>query len=125
MTHYLRRAVSLGAITAGLAIATAHVSAAPPPNSTLDPTVTVNFGELNTSTAEGTRVLYDRLSAAARAVCAAGGEWYPRVYFAQRECYRATLDHVVARLNLPRLTVLHRARTRDASGTPHLQARNR
>jgi UrcA family protein len=105
-------------------VASPHVSAAPQFHNPLDPAVTVQFGELNTATAEGTRVLYDRLSAAAHAVCDAGVHWYPKAYFEQRECYRATLDRVVARLNLPLLTALH-AKSQRPPDVPSLQAGNR
>lgn len=125
MAHSLARAASALAISATLAIATSQAAAAPAPNSPLTSAVAVNFGDLNIATAEGTRVLYDRLGAAARAVCSTGASWDPKVYFSQRECYRATLDSVVSRLNLQQLTALHRARTQHASESPHLQARNR
>jgi UrcA family protein len=85
-------------------------SAGPKPAS-LDPVVTVRFDDLNLSTAAGTQVLYARLSAAARAVCSTGADWYPSVHWAQAQCYRSSLDHAVAILRLPGLTALHRKET--------------
>jgi len=124
MTHSLVRAVSALAVGASLAIATSHAAAAPS-NNRLDPPVAVTFGDLNLATAQGTRILYDRLSAAAHAVCTTGASWDPKAYFAEKDCYRATLDRVVAKLNLLQLTALHRTRTQRASEGPRLQASNR
>jgi len=52
-------------------------------------------------------ILYGRISAAAMAVCSGGGAWYPTQARARQDCYRATLDQVIAKLNLPLLTALH------------------
>ena len=74
------------------------------------PAVTVRFGDLNTSTPQGIRELYSRLRMAANEVCDTQS-WYPSAYWSQRLCSRATLDNLVIRLNLPRLTALHRDAT--------------
>jgi len=100
-------------------------SADPQPQHSLDPVVSVEFGDLNTSTEQGSRVLYDRIRTAVRIVCERGAHWDPREYFAHRGCSRATLDHVVAQLNLPLLTARHVAMTHREVTGPSLQAGNR
>jgi UrcA family protein len=81
------------------------------PDHGLTPAITVKFADLNTSTAEGISVLYSRIIQAADGVCGAEARWYPTQFWSQQECYRTTLDSVVARLNLPRLTALHLSTT--------------
>jgi UrcA family protein len=86
----------------------------------LDPivTVTVHFDDLDTSTAAGSHILYGRIIAAAEAVCNnAAADWYPSQHWARQECFRATLDSVVAKLNIPTVTALHFNKTR-----PHMVA---
>jgi len=80
------------------------------------PQVTVTFGDLRTSTPEGIRELYARIRSAASEVCLKQPAWYPTEYWTQQDCYRHTLNNVVLRLNLPRLTALHRASTRELPG---------
>jgi len=75
------------------------------------PAITVQFGDLNTSTPQGIRALYSRLSAASVQVCGSQSTWYPTAYWSQKECSRTTLENLVARLNLPQLTALHREST--------------
>ena len=93
--------------------ARAMAGQAPAPAS--KPAITVKFADLNLSSIEGIRSLYSRISSAANQVCGAEPRWYPTEYWSQKECYRATLDSAVTRLNLPQLTALHRSITR---GTP-------
>ena len=89
-----------------------HSLAAGPRSDTgSSPTVVVQFGDLNTSTPEGIRALYSRLSAASVQVCGSQSTWYPTAYWSQKECSRTTLENLVARLNLPQLTALHREST--------------
>jgi UrcA family protein len=89
--------------------------------------VTVHFDDLNTSTQAGVSVLYARVRGAASVVCrSGGGEWYPGMRWESETCYRATLDRVVARLNIATLTSLHLASThRGTSPKRELQAGNR
>ena len=117
------KSISKWFFVVGLAAAASCALAGEQPGRSLDPVVTVNFADLNTSTPEGSRVLYGRIVAATRAVCSKGADWYPRVYWSQQDCYRSTLDQVVAKLNLPALTALHLARTHQMGSS--LQARNR
>jgi UrcA family protein len=125
MINSVRRSVSTWAVTVGLVAATASALAGPQPKRSLEPVVTVHFADLKTSTVEGSQVLYARISAAALAVCSAGADWYPSQYWAGRDCYRATVDRVVARLNLPLLTALHHARPQPGPDVPALQAADR
>jgi len=122
MTTSIHRSISTSFIAVALAVVASHAAAAPPSQPSLEPRVTVRFGDLNTSSVEGIRVLYARINDAARAVCDSGALWYPSVYWTSKECYRATVDQVVAKLNLPALSALNVAATHRA---PALQARNR
>jgi UrcA family protein len=125
MTLSVTRSIASSVLAAALALGVSHAMAGPQSPPSLDPSVTVQFGDLRTSTAEGIRVLYARINSAADAVCSRGADWYPREYWARRECLRATVEHVVERLNLPSLTALHRARMPRALNAPALQAGNR
>jgi UrcA family protein len=125
MTTLVTRSISASVFAFGLAIAASHALADPQPKRSLEPAVTVRFADLNTSTAEGSRVLYARVSAAALAVCAGGFDWYPRGHWVQKVCYRDTVEHVVAMLNFPALTAVHLARTHRGPAAFGLQAGNR
>jgi UrcA family protein len=94
----------------GLAAVASGALAGEQPGRSLDPVVTVHFADLNTSSRDS-RILYERIAKAAQDVCNAQVDWYPSEYWSHQECYRATVDHVVAKLNLPALTALHVART--------------
>ena len=95
----------------GLAAVASGALAGEQPRLSLDPVVTVHFADLNTSSREGSRILYGRIAKAAQDVCNTQVDWYPSEHWSHQECYRATVDHVVAKLNLPALTALHVART--------------
>jgi UrcA family protein len=126
MTMSPTRSIALCMLAAVLALGQSHAKAGPQPDRSLEPHVTVQFGDLKTSTAEGIRVLYERINSAADAVCSrGGGDWYPAEHWARQECVRATVDHVVRRLDLPRLTAMHRARVPHAPAPPALSAGNR
>ena len=107
----------------GLAAVASGALAGEQPRLSLDPVVTVHFADLNTSTPEGSRTLYERIAKAAQDVCNTGVDWYPSEHWSHQECYRATVDHVVAKLNLPALMALHVARTRRTGSS--FQASNR
>jgi UrcA family protein len=125
MINSVRRSVSTWALAVGLMAAAASASAGPQPKRSLEPVVIVHFADLKTSTAEGSRILYARISAAALAVCSGGADWYPSQHWAGRDCYRATVDRVVNKLNLPLLTALHHARPEPGPDVPALQAADR
>ena len=76
---------------------------------TIDPApITVRYDDLNLANPEGARVLYRRISAAARNVCGPNfAQWYPSVRRGWKDCYKATVDHAVNQVNAPTLTVLH------------------
>ena len=80
-----------------------------PQPETLGPApVTVRYGDLNLASQEGARVLYGRISTAARKVCGPSfGLWYPGVATAWKHCYQATVDHAVRQVNSPALTELY------------------
>jgi UrcA family protein len=93
----------------GWAIVVSGPAGAGPTPEEVRPSITVKFGDLNTASVEGINTLYSRIKSAANGVCTREIILYPRAYWAQRECYRATLDSAVAKLNLPQLTSLHQA----------------
>ena len=71
------------------------------------PTATVRYSDLNLSTADGVRVLYQRLKAASRNVCRAyEGRELARVS-SWRACYDEALTGAVTQLNIPNLTAAH------------------
>jgi len=94
------------------------LAAAPQSDTGSPPAVIVQFGDLNTSTLQGIRALYWRLSAASVRVCGSHAPWYPTTYWSQKECSRATLENLVARLDLPQLTALHRESTHGRLPAP-------
>jgi UrcA family protein len=104
-----------------LAFGTSQALADPPSHPSFEPRVTVQFADLNVSTAAGVRVLYSRIVAAAYEVCSRGADWYPTEHWAQKDCLSATIDHVVAKLNLPILTALHFTSKHSAAPTQHMQ----
>ena len=125
MTTSICRSISTSFIALALVVLASQAVAGPESQHSLQPSVTVRFGDLNTSSVQGSTVLYGRISDAARAVCDSGALWYPGDYWTSKECYRATVDTVVAKLNLPALSALHFAATHRALGTTGLQAGNR
>jgi UrcA family protein len=92
-----------------------------------EPSITVRFADLNTSTREGNRILYGRIRSAAQNVCGpASSLWDPKRSWDFKECYRATLNRAVDRLNLPLLTALHQQAMRPQNpAKANLQAGNR
>ena len=79
------------------------------PAKTLGPDpVTVRYEDLNLASQEGARILYGRISTAARKVCGPSFVlWYPGVSRAWQKCYQATVDHAVKQVNSPALTALY------------------
>ena len=107
MTISVTKSVSTSFLAVGLVAIAASALAAGPPRGSLDPVVKVQFADLNTSSPEGSRILYGRIAEAARAVCSRGADWYPSAHWSQLECYRATLDQTVAKLNFPALSAVY------------------
>ena len=74
----------------------------------MDPVVTVHFADLNPATPAGVAALYARIEDAAHTVCGPSFSlWDAGAYRTWKQCYRATIDHTVKRINLPLLTALH------------------
>ena len=70
--------------------------------------VHVRYDDLNLANPEGARVLYRRISAAARKTCGPNfAQWYPGVRSGWKDCYKATVDDAVKQVNAPALTALH------------------
>jgi UrcA family protein len=81
------------------------------------PSITISFGELDLSKPQGVEVLYTRIKRAAKSVC--GFERSPLTTLRRRQstsCYESTLEDAVRQVNRPKLTALHRAKTRSAFG---------
>lgn len=79
--------------------------------------ITIHYGELDLSKAQGLEVLYKRIKRAARFVC--GSDRSPLTTSRARhamECYQDTLEDAVRQVNRPRLTALHRAKTKSGLG---------
>lgn len=88
------------------------------------PSVIVHFSDLDTSTAAGSRALLVRIHSAAAQVCHTTAEWYPTTWGSYRDCYRATLDRIVSKLNLPQLTTLYAQESHRLTAEAPLQVRN-
>jgi UrcA family protein len=60
------------------------------------------------SNEEGARVLYGRISNAARKACGPSfAVWYPTVSRLWKDCYQATVEHAIKTVNQPMLTALY------------------
>jgi len=68
----------------------------------------VNFVDLNLSTLAGVNVLYDRITRAARLVCAPADELTHHTEYAQ--CCRTAVEAAIAKVNNPLLTAVHQSR---------------
>ena len=70
------------------------------------PSKTVKYGDLDISKAEGAKVLYQRIRAAARSVCdlSIGGDAVLRV--AEKACVDTAIDNAVRKVDAPALTSL-------------------
>jgi UrcA family protein len=89
------------------------------------PSATVRFNDLNMSTPAGGRALLARINNAASQVCRTSAEWYPTAWASYRECYLATVDRIVSKLNLSQLTAVYAQEQQRSSAEPSLHARNR
>jgi UrcA family protein len=81
------------------------------PTFAADPTapraVTVYYDELNMNSQSGATVLYSRLRAASRHVCATFAGRDLRQHAAFNDCYNTALSAAVARVNRSTVTALH------------------
>jgi UrcA family protein len=96
-----RVAVLVGCLLAG------SVGAAQAATSTDEvPSVVVRYGDLDLSTTEGARVLYQRISVAARQVCPAPVTRVLALAFKDRACREAAIERAVNTVNNPRLAAM-------------------
>lgn len=70
------------------------------------PSQTVRFSDLDITKAEGAKVLFGRIHAAARNVCkhSAGGD--PFLRLGEQSCIETAIDNAVRKVNAPVLTAL-------------------
>ena len=68
----------------------------------------VNFADLNVNTLAGVNVLYDRITKAARLVCAPADEFAHKSEYAQ--CCQTAVDAAIAKVNNPLLSAVHQNR---------------
>lgn len=102
------------ALIAAAATLTCGTATAGDPNAA--PHRVVSFGDLNLNHADGVKVLYSRLSAAARAVC--GSSSYPYMLRAEsRKCVRTSLANAIAAIDNPNLTAFADNRTNGSNVT--------
>jgi UrcA family protein len=76
----------------------------------------VNFVDLNLNTLAGVNVLYDRITRAARSVCAPADEFAHHSEYAK--CCQTAVDAAIAKVNNPLLSAVHQNR----QGSPKLAA---
>lgn len=73
-----------------------------------DPSVVVNYADLDVSTAAGARALYQRIEHAAWRVCLLTG---PTIGIENVRCRHELIDAAVSDVNAPALTALNEGRT--------------
>jgi UrcA family protein len=76
----------------------------------------VNFVDLNLNTLAGVNILYDRITHAARLVCAPADEFAHHAEYAK--CCQTAVDAAIAKVNNPLLSAVHQNR----QGGPKLAA---
>lgn len=103
-----RSAASLLALTACAGIVTTASAATPAVDA---PTATVRYGDLNLSTDVGAKMLYSRISMAARQVCPSTDSRELAQLSAARACQRAAIERAVHSVNNPRLAAALAAAT--------------
>jgi UrcA family protein len=87
--------------------------------------VTVRFADLNTSSSQGIRVLYDRIAAAASSVCGPSqSAWDANAHKEWKACCRTTIGDAVSQINRPELTALHQKITGKPPGEARLATAN-
>jgi UrcA family protein len=97
---YTAICVLFGSAAAGAPWTSAQASDEPPP-----PSKTVKFADLDIQTAEGAKVLYNRIRHAAEKVC--DPVWHdPVMREAASGCVATAIDNAVKKVNAPQLTAL-------------------
>jgi UrcA family protein len=110
MTTRIIQRTLLAFVLAGSLIATAAPTRAEvaAKRRSLDMSITVRFADLNLNTREGARIAYGRIQGAAEKVCGPRlSVWDGRRARSWKRCYRATVDDVIARIDVPTLTARH------------------
>jgi UrcA family protein len=75
--------------------------------------IKIKFSDLDFSQPEAAAVLYGRIEMGARLVCEdSASPWDARRSTTFQRCYTAVIEDAVARVNQPRLTALHREKTK-------------
>lgn len=104
----LRAAVAFTVLSVGAVISAGSAQAA-----TADaPSLKVRYADLNLSTEEGSRVLYARIVAAARRVCAPDDIRDLHAYNAASACREQAIAQAVRDVNSPMLASVHAERLR-------------
>jgi len=81
------------------------------------PRVVVDYSDLRLETEHGARVLYQRISSAARQVCPGESSRDLRVAANARTCMSQAIARAVSEVNHPRLAALDAARARRSKHT--------
>jgi UrcA family protein len=76
----------------------------------------VRFGDLNLSSDQGIRTLYQRIRTAARKVCSQANDTMVLEHRNFRGCVNKAVDEAVDKVNRPALTAMHRTRTPHPAG---------
>ncbi len=76
----------------------------------------VRFSDLNLSSDEGVRALYQRIRKAARQVCAQSTDWTQYERGGYRSCYFKAVNDAVDHVNRPALTAMHRTNMTAPAG---------
>jgi UrcA family protein len=95
-----RIAVLVGCLLAG------SVGAAQAASTDAVPTIVVRYGDLDLSTTEGARVLYQRISVAAHQVCPYENSRSLLQVGKNRACREAAIEHAVEAVNNPQLVAM-------------------
>ncbi len=108
----------LSTLVFGMAITLAVLTASAGPQGTiLSRSEVVRFSDLNLSSDEGVRTLYQRIRGAARKVCSdaadRGGSLKEPTYYA---CVSKAVDDAVSQVNKPALTAMHHTGSPKANG---------
>ncbi len=104
MKNSTRKHGLVAAVTLALSMMSGAASAAPLAD---QPSVRVRYSDLDLAREDGVRVLYARIRAAARQVCADNGTRDLRRLAAARACYEASLARAVGAVDNDRLAALY------------------
>ncbi len=100
------RALLAGMVSACLGLGATISHAADEPRTTV-----VQYGDLNLASPQGIQRLYQRIAAAANAVCDSRDHRSLQAFAHDRSCKTASIARAVAAVGRPELTALHAAKT--------------